>query len=209
VLAAGALTAAAAGVAGLATGYTLPALQVFAVTFIALVGAMATLVVARSRRALLTIPGPTVTAAGVVGVAACIALTAYFLVKHPGAAEHLSPTVAVVFAVALAGCLWLTLNPPRGLTTHGIARGPGAAAALVLGLGFLGTSRLTINTYTGPLVWVIFAPGVIFFAASAVAAAQGRSFRAGVQAAVWTALIGTLLVFAISIPETMHRYAID
>jgi hypothetical protein len=205
----GTLAAAAVVTAGLAVGYALPALRVFAVVFVALVGASATLTVARSRRVRPTAPAPTIPAAGVVGVAASIAVTANFLVKHPAAAAHLPPTHAVLFAVVLAGCLWLALTPPSALTTSPLARGVGAGAALALGLGFFLTARLTINTYGGPLVWVIFAPAAIFLASSALAAAVGRSFRAGVQAAVWTALVGTLLIFAISIPEAMHRYAID
>jgi hypothetical protein len=209
VLVAGVLAAAAVVTAGPVVGYALPAMRVFAVTLVALVGSMATLAVARSSRVRQAMPGPTITAAGVAGVAACIAVTAYFLVKHPTVAEHLPPTAAVIFAVVLTGCLWLALTPPRGLTTNRLARGLGAGAALALGLGFLVSSRLTINTYGGPWIWVAFAPIVIFFAASAVAAAGGRSFRAGVQAAVWTALVGTLLVYAITLPEAMHRYAID
>ncbi len=209
VLMAGVLAATAVVTAGPVVGYALPAMRVFAVTLAALVGSLATLAVARSTRVRRVMPGPTITSAGVGGVAACIAVTAYFLVKHPTAAEHLPPIGAVTFAVVLTGCLWLALTPPRGLTTSRLARGLGAGAALALGLGFLVSSRLTINTYAGPWIWVIFAPIAIFFAAAAVAAAAGRSFRTGVQAAVWTALVGTLLVYAITLPEAMHRYAID
>jgi hypothetical protein len=109
----------------------------------------------------------------------------------------------------LAGCLRLALNPPRGLTTSRLGPGLGMGAAAAVGLGFLAASRLTIHTYAGPWVWAMFAPAAIFFVASAAAARLGRSFRAGVEAAVWTALVGTLLVFAISMPEAMHRHAID
>jgi hypothetical protein len=204
-----ALAVVAAVTAQSVVGYALPAMRIFAITFIALVGALTTLAVARSRRVRQSAPGPTITAAGLTGVGACIGATAYFLVKHPAAAEHFPPVDAVVLAVALAGCLWLALTPPRGLATGHIAHGFGAAAALALGLGFFISSRLTINTEAGPFVWVLLAPPVIFFAGSALASALGRSFRAGVQAAVWTALVGTLLIFAISIPEAMHRYEID
>jgi hypothetical protein len=102
-------------------------------------------------------------------------------------------------------------SPRLALASLGfrIACGLGVGAALSLGLGYLVTSRLTVNTNGGPLVWVMFAPVVIFFAGFAMAAAVSRSFRAGVQAATWTALLGTLLVFAISIPEAMRRYSID
>jgi hypothetical protein len=209
VLMAGVVAATAVATAWPVVGYALPAMRVFAVTLAALAGAMATLAVARSIRVRQAMPGPTITGIGVAGVAACIAVTAYFLVKHPTAAEHLPPIGAVTFAVVLTACLWLALTPPHGLTTSRLARGLGVGAALALGLGFLVSSRLTINTYAGPWIWVILAPIVIFFAAAAATAAAGRSFRAGVQAAVWTALIGTLLVYAITLPEAMHRYAVD
>jgi hypothetical protein len=79
VLAAGAIAAAAAIAAGLALGHAVPGMRVFAVTFVALAGAMATLAVARSRRLHRPASGPTVAAAGVAGVAACIAATGYML----------------------------------------------------------------------------------------------------------------------------------
>ena len=209
VLLVAAQTVAAVVAAGPIVGYALPAMRVFAMTFVALVGAMATLAVARSRRVRQTAPGPTIATAGVAGVAACTAVTAYFLVKNPAAAEHLSPSAAVIFAVVLAGCLWLALTPPRGLTSSRLARVVGICTALVFGIGFLVSSRLTIHTHGGPLGWVLLAPPPIFFIFSAVAARYGRSFGAGAQTAIWTALVATLLVFAISMPETMHRYAID
>jgi len=49
---------------------------------------------------------------------------------------------------------------------------------------------------------------VILFACAALAAALGHSFRVGVQAAVWTALLGTLVVFVIGLPEAQHWYRI-
>src|SRR5262249_56203219 len=77
-----ALAALAVVTAGMAVDYALPAMRIFAVTFVALVGALATLAVARSRRVRQAAPGPTITTAGVTGVAACIAPPAYVLLKH-------------------------------------------------------------------------------------------------------------------------------
>jgi hypothetical protein len=206
VLAAGLAAVVAVATAALAVGHALPAMRAFAVTFVALVGTMGTLAVARSHRTRRPAPSPTIAAAGVAGVGACIAVTAYFLVEHPAAGKYLSPTVAVILAVVLAGGLWLALTPPRVLTTSRLARGLGVGAALALGLWFFLISR---HTDGGPLVWILLAPEGVFFLASAAAAAAGRSFRTGVQAAVWTALIGPLLVFAIWIPESLYRYGVD
>jgi hypothetical protein len=196
VLVAAALSATAALAAALGVGHALPALQVFATTFVALVGALATLAVARSRRVREAAPGPTFAAAGVAGVAACIAVTAHFLLEHPTAAKHLQAAAAVAFAVSLAGSLWVVLTPPRGLATSRRARGIGAVAALAIALGCLMTSRWTIHTMAGPVIWLVFAPAVI-------------SFGAGVQAALWTTLVGTLLTFALWLPEAGYRYGID
>ncbi|MCI0587466.1 MAG: hypothetical protein L0323_11560 [Planctomycetes bacterium] len=209
VLVVAALSAGALAAAEIGLGHTLPGMRFFGVLFVALVGAMATLAAARSRGVLATAPGPTLAGAGVLGVAACIAATANFLVENPAAGEHLAPSAAAVLAAVLAGCLWLALTPPRGLTTERLSRGLGVVAGLALGLGCVFTSRLSIHTNGGPVVWVILAPAVIFFAASAVAASVGRSFRAGVQAAVWTGVVGALLVFAVWLPEALHRYGVD
>jgi hypothetical protein len=61
----------------------------------------------------------------------------------------------------------------------------------------------------GSIIWVLFAPAPIFFVCSAISAAVGRSFRAGVQAAVWTAVIAALAIYVLSVTEATHRYAID
>jgi hypothetical protein len=213
VLAAGTLAGVAVVSATLAVGQALPSMRVFAATFVALVGAMATVAVSRPRPLRLAGSGALLTTTALGGVTACIAVTAYFLVEHPTAAEHLPAATAVVFAAVLAGCMGLALWPPRVLTTpvstSRLARGLGAAAALTLGIGCLAASRLTYDALGGTLLWVVFAPVLIVFAASALAAALGRSFRAGVQAAVWAALVGALLVFVIAVLESLYRYGID
>ena len=50
---------------------------------------------------------------------------------------------------------------------------------------------------------------MVIFAGSVMAAAVGRSFRAGVQAAVWTVLLGSLAVFAVGLLEALQWYRID
>jgi hypothetical protein len=209
VLVVGGLSAAAVMTCGLAVGRALPAMQVFAVAFTGLAGGLSTLAVARSGRLYPGGESPVLACGGLAAVAACVAVTAHFLIRNPAAAEHLPPSTAVVLAVVLAGGLGLALIPPHGLATSRVARGLGAGGAVTLGLGFFATSRLTVHTNGGPFIWVIFAPPVIFFAASAAAGATGRSFRAGLQTVAWTALAGTLVVYAITVPEALHRYAID
>jgi hypothetical protein len=209
IILAGMFAAIAVMIASVAVGQMLPAMRGFSITFVALVGALAVLTVARSPRARIVVPAPTIQVVGIAVVAACIAATAYFLIQNPTATEYFPPIAVVSLAVALAGCFWLSLFPPRGLTANRFARGVGIGAALAFGLGFVWIARLSVHTLGGPIIWILFAPIVIFFVASGVAAAVGRSFHAGIEAAVWTTLISTLFVFALSLPEAMHRYAID
>jgi hypothetical protein len=87
--------------------------------------------------------------AGLAGVAACLALTIYYLAEHPcyggldvAARVSLPPSTAVVLAVALAGCLWLALRPPSWLVGDRLARWFGVGMAIALVGGFLLDSRL-------------------------------------------------------------------
>jgi hypothetical protein len=208
-LAAGVTATIAVLVAGYAVGQVMPAMRLFTETFIALVGVLATLAVARSRPARLVAAGLAVVALGLAGVAACIALTAYVLATSPQPANALRPREAVLLAVALAGCLWLALTPPRVLTTSRLARRLGIVTAVVLALGFVPSSRLTVYTTGGVAVYVLSVAPAIFFAGPALAALMGRSFGVGVQTALWTALLGSLLIFTIWVPEALYRYGLD
>ena len=191
----------------LATGETLPAMRMFAVTFAALAGALATLTVARSGRARLTGPGPAVLTIGLLGVAGCVAVTGYIVVGHSVA---LAPATAVVLAAALVACLWLTVTQPLGLAGNRVARRLGVGAAVVLAAGFLVAARYPAgDANPGVLVYLFVVPIVLVPVIAAVAAGLGRSFRTGVAATVWTAVLGTLLVFAIQVPEAVRWYQLD
>jgi hypothetical protein len=85
---------AATTAAGPAVGASVPGLKVFAVTFTALVGAMAVLAVARSRRPRLRLPVPAPTVLVTAGVAASIAATVIFLRPAPGADRGPVPAAA-------------------------------------------------------------------------------------------------------------------
>jgi hypothetical protein len=98
--------------------------------------------VARSRRIRRPASGPATSAARVGGVAACLGATGYMLAADRSAAEALGPTHVVLLAVLLAGCLWLTLTPPRGLASRRLARLVGLGTALALGAGLLASARV-------------------------------------------------------------------
>jgi hypothetical protein len=61
----------------------------------------------------------------------------------------LPPGTAVVLAVALAGCLWLALRPPRWLLPDRRARWSGAGMAVALAAGFVLAARLGLRGEPG------------------------------------------------------------
>jgi hypothetical protein len=199
----------AAGATHEVVGHAFPQMQIFATVFLGLVGSIGVQTVARSGR--FRAPRTTLASLAVGGLAvgACVIATGYFLAENPGATAQFPPAAESLLAAILAGAAWLIVAPPVGLTTHRWGRALGAAGGLVLAGGFVVASRASIHTLAGPIIWNLFAPGATLFAVSAAGAVVARSFRAGVQAAFWGTLLGTLLIYAATLPEAMHRFAID
>ena len=52
-------------------------------------------------------------------------------------------------------------------------------------------------------------PVAVFFVPAFAAGRAGRSFRSGLQAAVWTVTATIPLTYAVWLPEALHRHAID
>ena len=182
----------------LAVGRALPELQVFAVSFTALASAVAVLAVARGRR---IAPSPALAAIVGAAVAGCIAATVYLLVSDPSGGAALRPGHSVLLAAVLAGCLWLALTPPSALMTSRAARGIGVALGFALATGFLWSTGFPGDTRHGVMDFVILGTVLIFFLGSGLAALIERSFRSGVQTAVWGGTIGVLLIFIIWLVE--------
>jgi hypothetical protein len=204
--------AASVAAAGPAVGAAVPGLTVFAVTFAGLVGAMVVLTVARSRRLRLPVPAPTVLVAG--GVAASITVTVIFLRREPAAARYLPPAAAVYLAAVLAGCLWVALASPRWLGTSRLAPHLGGAGAVVFAAWFWLAIRTDGTEPPLPLVLLlaavlVSAPVAVFFVPAFAAGRAGRSFRSGLQAAIWTVTAIIPLTFAVWLPEALRRHAID
>jgi hypothetical protein len=203
---------AATTAAGPAVGAAVPGLRGFAVTFTALVGAMVVLAVARSRRPRLRLPVPAPTVLVTGGVAASIAVTVVFLRREPAAAEYLPPPAAVYLAAVLAGCLWVALAAPRWPGTGRLAPHLGAAAAAVFAAWFWLANRTDGTEPPLPLLLalvLVSAPVAVFFVPAFAAGRAGRSFRSGLQAAVWTVTAMIPLTYAIWLPEGLRRHAID
>jgi len=191
-----------------------PGLRVFAVAFTGLVGAMVVLAVARSRRPRLRLPVPAPTVLVTGGVAASIAVTVIFLRREPAAAQNLPPAAAVYLAAVLAGCLWIALASPRWLGTSRLAPHLGAAAAVVFAAWFWLANRTDGTEPPLPIVLLlaavlVSAPLAVFFVPAFAAGRAGRSFRSGLQAAVWTVTAIMPLTYAIWLPEALRRHAID
>jgi hypothetical protein len=197
------VAAVTAVVAGLMAGYFFPTMQLFAVSFAALVAAMGTAVVARLRAGRQALPDPVIAIPAVVGVFACIAVTGYFLAEHDGAA-HLSPTTTALFGVGLAGLLWSAVLPPRMLVGNRVTRGVAIVWAVLLGVGFVWASRPPGDRSGGVASYLMFAAVVIPLLGSALAAWLSRSLRAGIQAAVWATALGTPPIFVRWLLEAPH-----
>jgi len=148
------------------------------------------------------------------GVAASIAVTVIFLRREPAAAQYLPPPAAVYLAAVLAGCLWIALAAPRWLGTSRLAPHLGAAAAVVFAAWFWLANRTDGTEPPLPLVLLlalvlVSAPVAVFFVPAFAAGRAGRSFRSGLQAAVWTVTAMIPLTYAIWLPEGLRRHAID
>jgi hypothetical protein len=209
--------AVAVAAAGPAVDAAVPGLGAFAVSFVGLVGAMAVLAVARSRRVRLPVPAPTLLVTG--GVAAAITLTVIFLVRDPVAARYLPPANAVFLAAVLAGCLWIAVTAPRSLGANRLAPHLGVAAAVVLVVGELLLIRATSHPGIEPAgrqlleglaaLWFWLGPVAVFFVPAFAAGWVGRSLRAGLQAGIWAGIASLPLLYALWLHEALRLYAIN
>ncbi|HWD44236.1 MAG TPA: hypothetical protein VHM23_11100 [Actinomycetota bacterium] len=217
VAVAGTLTVAALAATTLVTGAALPAGRVFALTFVGLLGGLATLTVARSPRLRRAGPGAAVAGLALAGVAGCLALTAWYVAEYPSTyrgypramTATLPPATAVVLAAVLAGGLWLALRPPRWLLGDRRARRFGVAMALVIVAGFVLACELALRGVglgAGAMAYLLFYPPVILLAGSAAAAAAGRRLHTGVVACAWATVLSAPLVIVAWLAEAPRWY---
>jgi hypothetical protein len=122
----------------------------------------------------------------------------------------------LLLAAVLAGCLWLALAPPRWLLASRAARRVGLGMAAVLVAGFLLQARPSLAAWLGlgdavvrnPEVmdYLLFVPLLLVLPGAAVAAAAGRSFRAGLGACAFGLVLGAPLVVAVWLAEALRVY---
>lgn len=197
------VTAAVAGARQLTTA-TLPALELFAVTFVALIGALAILRAARFKasRHRLQAAVPIAIMAG--GVVAAIVTTAMFLRRYPSAAEHLPPGMAVLLAVVLAGGLWLAVAPPRSLAGELLSPHLAVFAVLVASAATMmllrsdGDLRMAFSSMSTSLP--------LFPVVGFIVASVNRSFRTGLHAIAWMVLGSAILMYAAWLPASASFY---
>jgi hypothetical protein len=198
----GVLAVVVAVASGWSVGRAAPELQLFAVTFTGLVGALALLTVARSRKPRLTAAGLAIT----VGVAGCVAAVGYVAVIEPAGARGSLDDLSVVLALLLTGYLWVALTPPRGLVAAPLPRRLGVGAGIALGLDLAAVSMVDYDFDHAAVPYAWSAALVIVLACSVVAGAVRGSSRAGAETALWAGLIGTLAFFAVETLAALHRF---
>jgi hypothetical protein len=192
--------------AQLVVGRAQPGMRVFALTFVAVVGAVTTLAVARSGQLRLGRAGAALTALVPAAVGGAIGMAVYFLRAHPSADRAAGPGSEALLALVLSVLVGLVLAPPRALVPRRLAAGFGIGGGLALGL-FLGADTLlTDGGDAGELTVMIFGPMLVAAACGALAAAFGRSFHSGVQAAVWTVVVGAPVSFIVGIPAAIYAF---
>jgi hypothetical protein len=97
--------------------------------------------------------------------------------------------------------------PPRSLGTGRLAPLVGVGAAIAYVSGLLLVTRAGREGL--PSFWLLLAPELTFFGCAFVAAASGRSVRAGVRAGMWAAIAITPLGYAAALVDGFRQHAID
>jgi hypothetical protein len=195
------------GAAGVGLGIYLvsPALRVFAVLFAVLLAGCGWMALGRSRAAnpRQGTPGRVLRAVLLLGVAGCIGVVVYGVLRYPAAVgEPWDPVLSflsVILAATLTGYTWMALAPPRAATSHiVVARRYGLAGGLLVGgLPVAGGAAATLG-YGKPLAgWSWLAAAVAAVGAGGLAGRSTGEARAGLQAGLWAGLVGALMLFVV------------
>ncbi len=139
------------------------------------------------------------------GVSAAVALGGYGLVRYPGLRSGDALIAAVAFVALLLAYGTVTLTLSRGTGSPEIvARRNGLVGGVVIGAAWL-----VILSPTGalkqwilvPLMVALLGPGCV----AALAAQAGKYVIAGTRAALWSGIVGGLLVFTVWMTTTYAR----
>lgn len=138
------------------------------------------------------------------GVAGCVGLGVYSIVRYPAAGDDPTHLFAVFFATVLVGYVWLLLFPPAAAMADAPARRFGligaAALAAVWGLGLAAAVLFGQDLLSG-YVWAI---ALLAFLGIGILAgrATGRA-EVGLATGVWAGLAGALSLFVIGMAGTL------
>jgi len=147
-----------------------------------------------------------------LGVAACIATTAYTIARYPIATANLTPVRLISFALALAGYCWIALLPPRALVVSRSALRVGVVGGLTLYFVMSVVDRIVLALVppqdfeqTADPLLLLSVLGM-FVAGSAIVASRERSFRSGLAVAAWAGSVNALLGFSIDMLATVQGW---
>jgi hypothetical protein len=136
------------------------------------------------------------------GLAAAVALAGYGLVRYPGLRSRDAAVVAVAFVALLASYAATTLALSRGTGVREVtARRHGLVGGAVIGAAWLvvlSPTEVLKQWVLLPLIIALLAPACI----AALAARAGAVATGGTRAALWSGIVGGLLVFTVSLTAT-------
>lgn len=157
-------------------------------------------------------PSKKITATMLAGVAACVAIMAYALTRYPIAAAELSGSGTTKFALLMLGYVWIALLPPRTLTASRRAMRIGSLSGIALA-AFVAPTTWAIESLAprivaepmGPVLVLLATTGT-FVTCSVRLAASERSFRAGLNAALWVGTVSAPLAFSVDMLGTISGF---
>jgi hypothetical protein len=140
-----------------------------------------------------------------VGVSAVVALGGYGLVRYPGLRSGDASIAAVAFVALLLTYGAVTLALSRGTGLHQVAaRRHGLVGGVVIGAAWLvvlSPTETLKEWVLVPLMIALLGPGCV----AALAARRGERATAGTRAALWSGIVGGLLVFTVWMTATYVR----
>jgi hypothetical protein len=172
------------------------------------VGCVRAAVLIRARAALTSRErgGASLRAAISAGLLAAMALAGYGLVRYPGLRSADGARIAAITFVAVLlayGAATLTLSRGTG-PAAAAGRRYGTVGGVVVGAAWmivLSPTEWLKEWVLAPLVVALFVPAYI----ARRAARAGREVQAGSRAALWSGIVGALVVFTVSMTATYVR----
>jgi hypothetical protein len=141
-----------------------------------------------------------------VGIGAALALAAYGLVHYPGlrSGHDTWPSVGVLIVLLLGYAAIALVLSSDETARAGIARRYGLAGGLAIGVAWfvaLSPTDLLKSWVAVPLAVTLLGPACI----AALAGRSAQDAKAGTRAALWSGIVGGLVVFIVWVTATYLR----